>query len=533
MVARYEQVRAYRFVTRRIVSAMLSGEPESNELPVRRLAMSIFGSVIVGAIVLAVVGVYGFINPSGGSPDENDIVIERESGARFVFVEGTLHPVLNFTSARLIVGSGAPRVRTMSHKSLSKLPVGLPVGIQNVPDPPPPSGALVGLPWSVCGVRVTGAAPAATRLEIGRTPAGGVALGEQAVLVSTSSSGDLPMYLLWHDRRLRITERTVLTALELASVTPLRVNTALLNSITAGPDLAALKLPGAGQPSARKVNGQTADVGSVYRSGQQYYVLTNGGLATIGAVSAALLLANGAEPVEITAAQAAQALSTGAVVEPDGFPQARPQARTDVADSTLCAQYTAAVAQGGRQQVTLAVYGPAAEQLTLDPDRTTSQTSGAQQVSVPQGGGALVRALPAPDADASSAGGTVYLVSDQGIRYALQDSENVKAMVALGYEGVAPVGVPASLLALIPQGPALDPAAARSFATARPAGTGSSTPSAKPTSTSSAKATQSPTASKPPSKPPSSPNPSSSRRRATPGRRRSGRVDRTGADQVP
>ncbi|MET7396801.1 type VII secretion protein EccB [Dactylosporangium sp. NPDC005572] len=533
MVARYEQVRAYRFVTRRIVSAMLSGEPESNELPVRRLAMSILGSVIVGAIVLAVVGVYGFINPSGGSPDENDIVIERESGARFVFVEGTLHPVLNFTSARLIVGSAAPKVRTMSHKSLSKLPVGLPVGIQNAPDPPPPSSALVGLPWSVCGVRVTGAAPAATRLEVGRVPAGGVPLGEQAVLVSTSSSGDLPLYLLWHDRRLRITERTVLTALELASVTPLRVNTALLNSITAGPDLAALKLPGAGQPSARKVAGQTADVGAVYRSGQQYYVLTNSGLAPIGAVSAALLLANGASPVEITAAQTAQVLSTGAAVEPEGFPQARPAARADVADATLCAQYTAAP-QGGRPQVTLALYGPAAEQLTLDPDRTTTQSSVAQQVSVPQGRGALVRALPAPDADASSAAGTVYLVSDQGVRYALQDSEDVKAMVALGYEGVAPTGVPASLLALIPQGPALDPAAARSFVTTRPAGSATSTATPKASQTSSPKPTQSPAPSKPPSsRPPSSANPSSSRRRAAPGRRRSGRVDRTGADQVP
>ncbi|WP_238006613.1 type VII secretion protein EccB [Dactylosporangium sp. AC04546] len=534
MVARYEQVRAYRFVTRRIVSAMLSGEPESNELPVRRLAMSIFGSVIVGAIVLAVAGVYGFINPSGGSPDENDIVIERESGARFVFIEGTLHPVLNFTSARLIVGSAAPKVRTMSHKSLSKLPVGLPVGIQNAPDPPPPSNALVGLPWSVCGVRVTGAAPAATRLEIGRVPAGGVALGEQAVLVSTSSSGDLPLYLLWHDRRLRITERTVLTALELASATPLRVNTALLNSITAGPDLAPLKLPGAGQPSSRKVAGQSADVGSVYRSGQQYYVLTNSGLATIGAVSAALLLANGASPVEITAAQAAQALSTGAAVEPEGFPQARPQARADVAEATLCAHYTAAP-QGGRPQVTLALYGATAEQLTLDPDRTTTQSSVAQQVSVPQGRGALVHALPAPDADASSAAGTVYLVSDQGVRYALQDSENVKAMVALGYEGVAATGVPASLLALIPQGPALDPAAARSFVTTRSTGS-ASTPTPKASQSSSPKPTQtqSPTPSKPPSsRPPASGNPSASRRRAAPGRRRSGRVDRTGADQVP
>ena len=105
MPSRHEQVRAHRFVTRRIVSAMLSGEPESTELPARRLAMALFGSLIVATIVLAVVGVIGFVNPTGGKPEENDIIIMRETGARFVYVEGTLHPVLNYASALLIVGT--------------------------------------------------------------------------------------------------------------------------------------------------------------------------------------------------------------------------------------------------------------------------------------------------------------------------------------------------------------------------------------------------------------------------------------------
>ncbi|MGC1209973.1 MAG: type VII secretion protein EccB, partial [Micromonospora sp.] len=52
-------------------------------------------------------------------------------------------------------------------------------------------------------------------------------------------------------------------------------------------------------------------------------------------------------------------------------------------------------------------------------------------------------------------GSTVYLVSSQGIRYPL-GTRSGDAMTALGYGGVAPVAVPASLLALVPTGPALE-----------------------------------------------------------------------------
>ncbi|MEV0135859.1 type VII secretion protein EccB [Dactylosporangium sp. NPDC050688] len=527
MVARYEQVRAYRFVTRRIVSAMLSGEPESNELPVRRLGMSLFGSLLVGMIVLAVVGVYGFINPSGGKPAENDIVIERESGARYVFIEGRLHPVLNFTSARLIVGNPSPKVRTMSHKSLVNLPVGPPVGIRDAPDPPPPKNALLGLPWNVCGVRVTGAGEAATQLVIGRTPSGGVPLGEQALLVSTSTGNDLPLYLLWHDHRLRIADRTTLTALELASITPMRIDPALLDAVTAGPDLAAPRLPGAGQPSPKKIAGANADVGAVYRSGQQYYVVTRTGLAAIGAVSAALLLANGKPAVEISATQTAQVLDT-TPVEPEGFPQTKPAIRADTADTTLCAQFGTAAA-GGRGTPALALYGPGSEQLTLDPDRSTVRTATtADQVTLAEGHGALAQALPGGGAQAT---GTVYLITDQGIRYPLQDTGEVKAQAALGYEGVTPVGVPASLLALVPRGPTLDPEAARKFVA--PAAPAATTKAPAPASS-----TAKPPSSAPPSKAPSSPATSRSGRRAPQARRgerrwrRSDRVDFTGIDPV-
>jgi type VII secretion protein EccB len=498
MRTRHEQVQAYRFVTRRISSAMLSGEPETTELPLRRLALSLLGSVIVAAIVLAVVGIYGFLNPAGGRPGENDIVIMRETGARFVFLDGRLHPVPNHTSARLVAGVAEPRVRSMSHRSLQGVPRGRPVGIRDAPDPPPDRRALLGPPWSVCSARPANpGGPVPTHVVVGRTPAGGRPLSGRAVLVT--AGGDSPIYLLWEDRRLRVTTRTVLTALDLAATTPVRVGAPLLNSITAGPDLAKPKLAREGQPSPQKVAGVTGRIGQVYRSGGQDYVLTEAGLAPIGRVSAALLLADAAA-VEITAAQAAQALAR-VQVEPDGFPRTRPELLTPDRP-TLCAVYRGPAGDPGRPGTAVEVFEAGSEQLDGGAEGAPAQDGAAtaDRVLVPGGRGALVRSLPAPGATAAT---TVYLVTDQGLRYPLRDSADVEAQAALGYGGIEPAAVPATLLALVPGGPVLDPAAARLFLPA-PA---------------------SPTGPRPSSRPPS-PSPSQSRR-AGPGRRR-----RPGSDGV-
>jgi hypothetical protein len=65
-----------------------------------------------------------------------------------------------------------------------------------------------------------------------------------------------------------------------------------------------------------------------------------------------------------------------------------------------------------------------------------------------------VTALRPPGA---SGAGTVYLVSDLGVKYALGGEDSNAVKTKLGYEGVTPVGVPDLFLDLIPTGPALDP----------------------------------------------------------------------------
>jgi hypothetical protein len=60
--------------------------------------------------------------------------------------------------------------------------------------------------------------------------------------------------------------------------------------------------------------------------------------------------------------------------------------------------------------------------------------------------------------EAAHIGGTTVLVTDLGIRYALSNAEVSRA---LGISGAGSVPMPAGLVELLPEGPALDPQAAR------------------------------------------------------------------------
>ncbi|HEX8344439.1 MAG TPA: type VII secretion protein EccB, partial [Actinoplanes sp.] len=78
------------------------------------------------------------------------------------------------------------------------------------------------------------------------------------------------------------------------------------------------------------------------------------------------------------------------------------------------------------------------------------------RVHVPRARGALVEAAASPTAPAGS--GTISVVTDTGTRYPLA---NRTVLEALGYSGVTPVRVPAEMVALLPEGPSLDPVRAR------------------------------------------------------------------------
>lgn len=468
MRSRREQVRAYRFVTRRIVSALLGGDPETSEPPLRRAGLTMFASVMAGALVLAGFGVYGLVRPGGSASWRRGdaLIVERDTGARFVYRAGRLHPVRNYASARLILGSAAPPVVTVAASSLTGARRGRPVGIPDAPDTLPPAGELTGLPWTVCAARdPEGVAhEVVVTLLIGGHHRGERMLGDHGLLVS---SGDTT-WLLWHGRRLRVAGGTALSSLGWANWRTAPVAPAFLDAVPAGPDLAAPAVDGAGR-AGPDIGGRHATVGTVYQvpgphGSRQYQVLLADGLAPVHEVAAELLLGrDNRRAHRLSPAAYDAAPHSHTTLEPEGMPAARPPlvslgAPESAGDRgpAVCAAYRGGVPAVGTYRTapaTVVAREPGGPTGT-DPDGTPTVTA----VVVPGGHGALVRATSAPGVPV----GDTYLVTDQGLRYAVPGD---KALTALGYGGVTPVRVPAELLDLVPTGPVLDPSAAASFAT--------------------------------------------------------------------
>ncbi|MDW5327950.1 type VII secretion protein EccB [Plantactinospora sp. KLBMP9567] len=458
MRSRREQVQAYRFLIRRIVSALLAGEPETNELPMRRFALAMLGGLLVGVLLIAGFGVYGLLRPGGRQPVENAIIVQRDTGAKFIYSQGRLHPVLNWTSALLIIGQPEPAVRTMSESSLRAVPRGLPIGIPDAPDSLPSRSALLGLPISVCSApRSLTSVARATHVLLGRAPSGGTAVGRQGLLVSVDG-GD--RFLLWAEHRLRIRGNAVLAALGWAGIPPVAVGEAFLNSVPPGPDLVPLALPGAGSSARPTIGGQRTRIGQLFRAAGKSYVMLSDGLAPIGAVTARLLEAAGRTVNEISAQQAGE-LIVDSAAEPPGLPDEVPEVRgAQNPVPMVCASYHD---DGGAAEhpVIIETFGSVPGDVPpVEQPATAAGADGirpADRVALPGGHAALVRAANPIGANAA---GNVYLVTDQGLKFPLSRPNLEKVQSSLGYAGVRPVQVPASILALVPTGVALDPEAA-------------------------------------------------------------------------
>ncbi|MFG1762363.1 type VII secretion protein EccB [Micromonospora parva] len=512
MRTRRDQVQAYRFVTRRIVSALLSGDPETTNLPMRRLGMAVFGSVLAAAIVLGGVGAYGQLTGGAAPLDDKTLVIERETGATYVFIEGKLHPTLNYTSARLIVNDAGAEVRTMSQASLRDRPRGVTVGIVGAPDALPDRKSLTGLPWSVCDVPdPVDRQRSSTRLVIDRALPGGTPLGDRGVLVSV----DDQRYLITNNRRLQLLDPArTMTALRMAGTERLQIGQQLLNAVPAGPPLRRMSLAGEGGPSNRKVAGKSYNVGSVFRAAGRHYVLTRDALVPISEITALLQTSGSGRITDITPNDASEAFEEQRIEE-EGLPPTVPALYpAQPGQTTVCATYRKGSA-GGPPTTTLEVFDRVPDELTdsdpgLVPVRQTRRDAvrTAEAVLLPGGKGVIAQASPGAGTSGSgAAGATIYLISPQGIRYPLASAETLEV---LGYGGITPLAVPGSLLALIPTGPTLNREDA--FAVFAPDGpTPAAPPSAAPKSASPSAAppSGSPSAT-PPSRSPSATPPSGS-----------------------
>ncbi|MER7187679.1 type VII secretion protein EccB [Streptomyces hyaluromycini] len=443
MQTRRDHVQAYQFAMGRLASALVSGDPGRGDSPTRRSALgSVFG-VGMAVLLCAGFGVYGLISPAAKDDWRKDgaIVLEEDTGNRYVYANGELRPVRNYASALLIAGERtAPE--TVAAKSLAGVPHGTPVGIQGAPDTVPTASALATGAWARClpGQGAQNAKKAAGQgqaLLFGGSAAALAALpaGRQVLL---TGPGDT-RYLLLRGAKYPVPGDSTLIALGLDDQAALPATADWLAAVPTGAALAAPVPAGAGK-AAGQVAGQTAKIGQLFRTSTDgtgntgstvhYYVMRSDGLARVNATEYALLAARPGAPAPRQVGQSdiavapvsADDATTGRVPDLSGV--------RALAGGTVCLTE----ASDGRARITVG-------------------TPGAGGIVLPAGGGVL--AVP----DNSPAGDrTEYLITEQGLKYRIADTD---AERALGFgDGKRRLALPAGVLALVPDGPALSRAAA-------------------------------------------------------------------------
>ena len=461
MASRRDLFQSYQFMMQRLVSGLVLRESDPLQTPLRRMVGSAFGSVMIAIIVLVVAAVIGLISPGGNKSWQagDSIIVEKETGSRYVWIadgpgDYALHPVPNMGSAALILGS--PSTITVSRKSLIDVPRGPMLGIPGTAMRLPAAEHLLGYPWTLCSLPAenrAGVLVPNTALALGAGTDRGDALGDRAVVVQDIELG--LVYLVWNHHRYLMPDPTAaMTALGISTHTQVRVGTAWLTAIPAGKDLAPVVPSGAGSPSAAMPD---RVVGSVLvvtaASGDDYYLVENDGLRPLTLLEASLTMQVSGPAARVEqSAIAAMPVKADPPIDPADPPHATPEiAEPRSVDSTVCASFSDNPAT---PEISLEAGVEGAETAPATIQRTAAGVVLADRVLVSGGHGALVQSMASP----TDQGGTLFLVTDEGKRFAIPDTDSLRA---LGLESATPIRLPAALVSRIEEGAALDPSLAR------------------------------------------------------------------------
>ena len=430
-----------RFLRRRLECALVDVDPDSARAPRRSLT----AGFVVAVVALVGCAVLALLRPQP-DPGSATIVMERQSGALYVRLGDTLHPVSNLASARLIARTSADP-EPMAASALGRGKLGPLLGISGAP-------LYVGKPlddgdsqWTVCdgGDRTT--------VIVGDAARSGVLGRDQTLLVSSASGGST--YLLYDGRRSVVdpADSAVARAAGLDGRTPLPVSSALLNLIPEAPPITAPRIPDAGRHGPGALRG--FPVGSVLRvsrsGGDENYVVLADGVQRVGQLAADLVRfadSRGTRTAIPVAPDVIRATKSVTRLPLSEFPD-RPRPLPVADGAEVCAKWARAASGSaavslsvgalpipvGRAPVVLAQKdgkGPAVDAVYLPPGRT-----------------AYVRATSLSGADAAS--GTRYLICDTGVRYSVHDAD---AAHDLGLPDTV-VAAPWPVLSRLPAGPDL------------------------------------------------------------------------------
>ncbi|WP_225840083.1 type VII secretion protein EccB [Streptomyces sp. NK08204] len=507
MASRRDQLNAYTFAKRRMLASFVQSSPDASDEGAPRPLRAIVPGAIVGAIVLAAFGAWGMFKPTapeGWDEPGQKVIIASKSTTRYVVLtthhKTQLHPVLNMASAKLVLdtqSSGGVDVVTVDESILDngKIPHGVTIGIPYAPDRlPSDKEAGAEKRWAVCerpsgsGSSIQKAAFVLAKRDLGRTEGAKQKLhGGELLYVTTPS--DQKQYIV--DARgwayqVDATDPLMLRTLVGDDRRPQKVTKEWMATLHTGAPISFPRIPGViGAPANApgQLDSSANRVGMVLRAPvngkEQHYVVLQGRVAHVSDFVAQLLLAS-KDLVKLGQAGHAREVSSGAIQPkapfatdhkwPTETPSAVNEASTaDGSRNTVCNVLRDVDAKDGA--TTLSTWAGT--------DFPAVLATGSSSAYVTAGSGQLYRQFQGKETKA----GPVFLVTDTGLRYALQSNDDSAtndagigittkqrkqlqqeaklAQTRLGYAGVDPAPIPAAWSEFLPTGPRLSTAAAR------------------------------------------------------------------------
>ncbi|MFD3922227.1 type VII secretion protein EccB [Streptomyces sp. NPDC058595] len=504
MASRRDELNAYTFAKRRLIAQFVRPNSTGSEEGAPRPLRGVVPGMIVAVVILAIFGAWGMFKPVApkkwDTPGEN-VIIASKSTTRYVVLRTDkkiqLHPVLNMSSAKLLLDPDKGKVINVDESVLDngKIPHGATLGIPYAPDRLPDAkeaGAVKR--WAVCE----------------RPGEGGRAI-EKATFVFAErdqkkteganrlTGGEL-MYVEGPDETRYIVDATgksyavdadddVLLQLVVGKDRkPQRVSAAWLATLHRGDAVEFPEIDGTVGSDAGiggELDTALDKVGTILTATDgtkdQKYVVLAGRVAPVSDFTAKLLLGS---PDLIEVGQNGNATSVSAAAfrpgAPFGLDNDWPQNEPDAVNS-------ASTDEGSRNTVCNVL-----REVDADSGDTTLSTwagtgfpatlaTGATSAYVTPGSGQLFRQFTG----STTKSGFLFLVTDTGLRYAMQSNgdsatddsgigesgsekdrqaardEVQKAQKALGYLDVDAAPMPAAWSGLLPTGPRLSTGAAR------------------------------------------------------------------------
>ncbi|MFF3840882.1 type VII secretion protein EccB [Streptomyces sp. NPDC001930] len=513
MASRRDELNAYTFAKKRTVAAFLQPSPSGTEEGAPKPLRAVLPGLIVAALVVAGFGAWGMFKPQapkGWDTPGTRVIVGKQSTSRYVVLETgkgkdakrLLHPVLNLASARLLLDPEQFQVVQVADETLDKgkgtPPRGPILGIPYAPDRlPSADDAGTAKRWAVCEQPGGGAGASvqkATFLFADRDlklTQDGNQLDDGEILYVKGQTGAAQFLVDHTGTKYPVKAETtgLLTALVGLGKEPQAVTDDWLATLKTGDEIDFPRIEGGdvGRPTqivGANLSETESRIGNVLiaptGSGPQHYVVLADRVQPVTPFTAWLLINSPQTRSLDMDGKATPADASSFVPDPTLFhgkanwpkmksTQVNAVSGPDARD-TVCSVLTGV---GEKGQTTLMTWA--------GPKYPADITAGGSSTYVTPGTGLLYTQIQGKQ---NTPDGSLFLVTDTGLRYALQangDSDSARSDIGtgakdkptdgrpepsdaqkrLGYEKVVPARVPIEWSEFLSKGPRLDANSAR------------------------------------------------------------------------